>query len=483
MILSSFGCLIQTVAASALSLTSPLIRNTNASSRHGRQRNIFCRAAFQRSTTVQLDQCHQRRRLWERGSSIHDVASHITMPVSTRRSTRRALKMEYEPSGSGSAVGPTPILSADFSAFAFRAEGSSSTTTTTRGAIPFRDARSPPPSTTTTSLFATKSTKAETVTPEEEPSPPPDADAPSSTPKRRRRRSRSRDRLAPGSLPPPTDFERVYELVKELRADKTAPVDQDGPHVVARNDFQILVALMLSSQTKDAVVGAALRDMQTWCEERGGGELDAEFVRSGVADDELNALISKVGFRNQKTRYLKETARSIVEVHDGRVPRTAAELVELPGVGPKMAHIVEYLVHGTCSGIGVDTHMHRMFDRLGWVGGDDDERKSTPERTREYLEAWLPREYWGEINVLWVGFGQETTQQKEKALRKAISCSRPVEALELYERLGMNCFKEAKRYDMEEEVKKILSDGESWPKDGPEKGREDGTKTKKGNKK
>lgn len=79
-------------------------------------------------------------------------------------------------------------------------------------------------------------------------------------------------------------------------------------------------------------------------------------------------------------------------------------MCELPGVGPKMAHICMQIAWGEVSGIGVDTHVHRICNRLKWV------RKptKTPEETRKGLEDWLPKPLWREVNHLLVGFGQET---------------------------------------------------------------------------
>lgn len=171
---------------------------------------------------------------------------------------------------------------------------------------------------------------------------------------------RKRIKIAPGSLAPPENWERTYALVVELRADRTAPLDTDGggalpeTHLGPRvRRFQILVALMLSSQTKDAVVGDAIRKLQR----RG---LTVERVHAMDAET-LNGLIGRVGFHNNKTKFLKQTADLILSQYDGDIPSTAEEMMELSGVGPKMAYIVEYLAFGTASGIGVDVHMHRIL--------------------------------------------------------------------------------------------------------------------------
>jgi endonuclease III len=126
----------------------------------------------------------------------------------------------------------------------------------------------------------------------------------------------------------------------------------------------------------------------------------------------------------------------------------------LPGVGPKMAYICENICWGVQSGIGVDTHMHRLFNALQWV------QSKTPEQTRVQLEAWLPREKWADVNLLWVGFGQEVQQFKERSLRKALNCSRPREALLLMKRCGLDYVKEGKKFLMEDEIKAALQKNE-----------------------
>ncbi|XP_053221613.1 endonuclease III-like protein 1 isoform X3 [Podarcis raffonei] len=105
----------------------------------------------------------------------------------------------------------------------------------------------------------------------------------------------------------------------------------------------------------------------------------------------------------RKVSYIKQTTAILKEDYAGDIPRTLTELVKLPGVGPKMAHLVMDIAWQDVSGIGVDTHVHRISNRLKWA------KKETklPEETRLALEEWLPRDLWSEINWLLVGFGQQ----------------------------------------------------------------------------
>ena len=109
-----------------------------------------------------------------------------------------------------------------------------------------------------------------------------------------------------------------------------------------------------------------------------------------------------MGFWRRKAVYLQGAARMIVDEFEGDIPGTIEGLVKLPGVGMKMATIAMAVANKQVSGIGVDTHVHRIANRLRWVK----KKTSTPEHTRVALEAWMPRSLWGEVNLLLVGFGQ-----------------------------------------------------------------------------
>jgi endonuclease III len=125
-----------------------------------------------------------------------------------------------------------------------------------------------------------------------------------------------------------------------------------------------------------------------------------------------------------------------------------------------MAHIVNSIAWNQVEGIGVDTHMHRIFNNLKWV------KSKNPEQTRVQLEDWLPKEYWDKINLLFVGFGQETQQQKEKSLKKALACSSPREALNLMKRgCNLDVITESKRFGLHEEVKAAMKGAKAEEED------------------
>lgn len=114
----------------------------------------------------------------------------------------------------------------------------------------------------------------------------------------------------------------------------------------------------------------------------------------------LNAFISKVGFHNLKTKYIKQAAEIIRDKWNSDIPDTIAGLTSLPGVGPKMAYLCMSAAWGRDEGIGVDVHVHRITNLWGW------HKTKQPEETRAQLESWLPKERWHDINAMLVGFGQ-----------------------------------------------------------------------------
>ncbi|KAL2868125.1 endonuclease III domain-containing protein [Aspergillus lucknowensis] len=229
------------------------------------------------------------------------------------------------------------------------------------------------------------------------------------------------------TVEPPSNWEAMYSIVKKMReSNPTAPVDTMGCaelywRASSPRDrrFQTLIALMLSSQTKDTVTAAAMQRLHT---ELGDGDaatikqeadegtgiasqsardstLNLENILA-VSPERLNSLIATVGFHNNKTKYIKKTAEIIRDQYESDIPPTPAELMKLPGVGPKMAYLCMSAAWGKHEGIGVDVHVHRITNLWGW------HKTKTPEETRIALESWLPRDKWHEINKLLVGLGQ-----------------------------------------------------------------------------
>ncbi|KAI9224830.1 DNA glycosylase [Blastocladiella britannica] len=198
----------------------------------------------------------------------------------------------------------------------------------------------------------------------------------------------------------------TYTAIRQWRAEHPgAPVDTEGcgmlataPYGTPEHQFQVLVGLMLSSKTKDATTAQAMRNLHAHAAEH-GATLSVSYL-AAMPESELHACIAKVGFHAQKTKFLLASSKMILDSFDGLVPDTIDQLVKLPGVGPKMGHLTLQVAFGKLDGIGVDVHVHRISNRLGWVN------TKNPEGTRKALETWLPKDLWAEINKVLVGYGQ-----------------------------------------------------------------------------
>ena len=159
----------------------------------------------------------------------------------------------------------------------------------------------------------------------------------------------------------------------------------------SRSPFRVLVGTVISARTKDEVTGAA--------SERLFAEAADPVSLAALPESRIGQLIYPAGFYRTKARAIRALARMLVDEYGGDVPRTIEELVRLPGVGRKTANLV--LTQGfKLPGICVDTHVHRVSNRLGAV------RTRNPAETEYALRRALPRRHWIEINDLLVMFGK-----------------------------------------------------------------------------
>jgi endonuclease-3 len=156
--------------------------------------------------------------------------------------------------------------------------------------------------------------------------------------------------------------------------------------------LQVLVATMLSARTQDATTDAASRRLFA------RARTPRTLGRLSVAD--IERLIYPVSFYRNKARHVKDTCRLLEERFGGRVPGTMEELLTLPGVGRKTANLVMIVAHRSQDNICVDTHVHRIANRLGWV------KTRTPEETEQALYRAIDRRWWSRINLYLVTWGQ-----------------------------------------------------------------------------
>jgi endonuclease-3 len=192
---------------------------------------------------------------------------------------------------------------------------------------------------------------------------------------------------------PPWSVKRVRDLEQRLRSFRSdcRPTTLTEVQSATRSPFHLLVSCVISLRTKDEVTHKASRHLF---------ELAETPSDLATLDEEtISQAIYPAGFYRTKAGQLRRIAARLVAEHDGRVPGDEAALLALPGVGRKTANLVLGLGFGVPA-ICVDTHVHRISNRLGLAA------TATPEATEAALRKVLPEDLWIDINDLLVTFGQ-----------------------------------------------------------------------------
>ncbi len=185
------------------------------------------------------------------------------------------------------------------------------------------------------------------------------------------------------------DWPEVLDRLGRLygRGDWRVPYLRDH----AEDPFQVLIGTILSQRTRDEATDAA------------SARLFARFPDPGslarAPPKEIEPLIRATGFYRTKAKRLPEVARAVLDRFDGEVPNDLEALLTLPGVGPKTANCVIVFGYGE-PGMPVDTHVHRIANRLGLV------RTTSPEETEAALRRTVPKEFWIPLNPVLVQHGQ-----------------------------------------------------------------------------
>ena len=167
--------------------------------------------------------------------------------------------------------------------------------------------------------------------------------------------------------------------------EKIAEESQEDP-------FEVLISTMLSAQTRDPVTAAASARLFRVAR--------TPRTMAALSTKRIERLIYPVSFYRHKAKHVKDTCRILTERHRGRVPGTMEELLTLPGVGRKTANLVLILSFRSVQNICVDTHVHRISNRLGWV------HTRTPDETEQALYKATADRWWPYINLYLVTWGQ-----------------------------------------------------------------------------
>jgi endonuclease III len=192
-----------------------------------------------------------------------------------------------------------------------------------------------------------------------------------------------------------TDHVRVARTMRALARSITGmelPAVEKVAEAEEDNAFQILIATLLSARTQDATTAAA--SARLFARARTPRTMARLAVR------EIERLIYPVSFYRNKAEHVKACCEMLLERFKGRVPGTLQELVMLPGVGRKTANLVLILAFKSRQNICVDTHVHRISNRLGWV------KTTTPEETEQALYKATGQRWWADINLYLVTWGQ-----------------------------------------------------------------------------
>ena len=198
-------------------------------------------------------------------------------------------------------------------------------------------------------------------------------------------------------------FEKDFEKIIKMREETPALVDTQGLSscidICNSKDkklmkFQGLVSLMLSPQTKDNITYETTKKLIEY-----GLNIDNILK---ISEKELVDLIFKVSFHNVKAKNIKKLAEKLREEYNDDAPETLDEIIKFPVIGRKIGLLYLKECCQKTKGVAVDTHIHKIANRLKWVNNTKD-----PDKTSIELEKIVDEKYWDEINGILVGFGQE----------------------------------------------------------------------------
>ncbi len=191
-----------------------------------------------------------------------------------------------------------------------------------------------------------------------------------------------------GTLPIPQVMRALTRAIEDHDLPAVEKIAESRRH----RAFHVLVGTLLSARTQDATTHAA--------SERLFRAAGAPAAMAALSVRRIEKLIYPVSFYRNKARHVRATCELLVERFGGQVPGTMEELLTLPGVGRKTANLVLILAFASRDNICVDTHVHRISNRLGWV------RTRTPDQTERALYRVAARRWWADINLYLVTWGQ-----------------------------------------------------------------------------
>jgi endonuclease III len=190
------------------------------------------------------------------------------------------------------------------------------------------------------------------------------------------------------------DWDSVFAAIMNSLSKEQQPLPSVSTIALDNNDpFRVLIATLISLRTKDEVTMAASRRLFEIA------STPSEMIKIDVKS--IEEAIYPAGFYHVKAKNIQKISKILLDKFGSQVPADRESLLSLPGVGVKTANLTLNLGFGI-DAICVDTHVHRISNRLGWI------RTSTPEESEKALQKIMPRRFWIPLNELLVSFGQQT---------------------------------------------------------------------------
>ncbi|TCK62163.1 endonuclease III domain-containing protein [Seleniivibrio woodruffii] len=189
-----------------------------------------------------------------------------------------------------------------------------------------------------------------------------------------------------------SDIKAVYDLLEQAYIEMEEPSVTKISKQTKRDPFRVLVSCLISLRTKDEVTLASSEKLFAVADN------PQDMVR--LSEEELAKLIYPAGFYKTKAKTILNICYILINEFGSRVPDDIDTLVTLKGVGRKTANLVIVEGYGRPA-VCVDTHVHRIFNRLGYVA------TKNPDKTELMLRKYLPKEYWIRINEILVAYGRE----------------------------------------------------------------------------
>lgn len=190
---------------------------------------------------------------------------------------------------------------------------------------------------------------------------------------------------------PIKNIDKIISLLKkEVKIFVNPIVTKIGEET--RSPFMVLISCLLSLRTQDKTTGPVAKKLFYIA------KTPKEITKMPLK--KLQKIIKPVNYYITKSKRIKEISKTIISRYNGEVPNTFEELMTLKGVGRKTANIVMTYGFFKKDYIPIDTHCHRIPNRLGWI------KTKTPEQTEFALKDILPKKYWQDFNDLFVLFGQ-----------------------------------------------------------------------------